>query len=85
MRFTLLVAFAALISGPALADGNSGTVKSWNPSTLTLVLTDNSQMRLPADLVVPEGLKTGDRIDISYIWKGEDGFGPILSVTRAKS
>lgn len=82
MRFTLIAALAALVAGPVLADQTTGTVHSWTPATHTLVLTDKTVWTLPADLVVPVDLVTGDRIDIAFQWKGDDGLGAIQSVAR---
>ncbi|MBP0482061.1 hypothetical protein [Sagittula salina] len=83
MRITLFAALAALFAGPVLADQSSATVQSWNPANRTLVFTDKSMLILPVGFVLPENLAAGERVDITYQWKGEDGFGEIYSVARS--
>ncbi|WP_417690917.1 hypothetical protein [Roseibium sp.] len=76
-----LVAAALLVSGLAqAADFVTSRVKSWDPVSRTLVLTDKTQFQsIPSDIILPDAIQAGQTVTVSYIGS-EDGVSKLLSI-----
>jgi len=76
----LLVASLA----PAYAENVTATVSGWDPTGRTITLQDQSQfMSIPGKVVIPQGLKVGERISVEYE-ASENGVDEIVSIERVQ-
>lgn len=83
MRITTLATVFAALALPALADETTGIVHHWDAATHRLTLSDRTIWRLPADLIVPADLTTGDRVVILFRHVGDNGVVGIDSLNRS--
>jgi multidrug efflux pump subunit AcrA (membrane-fusion protein) len=81
MRALLAAAFLAAAT-PAFADETIGTVRSYEPATNTLTLSDRTVWYLPATVAVPEGLKPGERVRIAFRSNADNGWGSVTGISR---
>ena len=81
MRFALPF-LIALIAAPAMADTTAGAVLAFDRKAGIIVLTDKTVWTLPAGLAVPEDLVAGDRVQIDFTMKGDEGVTAINAITR---
>ena len=77
---------AALLSAPALsaamADEVEHTILAYDRLAHIVVMRDRSIYELPAELLVPADMKSGDRVRVIYESAGEDGITRIDSIER---
>lgn len=84
MKHILMISAAALslLALPALADETKGEVLAFDRVDGVLVLTDKTVWTLPADLDLPEGLRSGDEVHIEFKADGENGIAAVLAVHK---
>lgn len=87
MRLALSALIAAAVSAaalPALADTTHGKVLSFDAGKRTLVLTDRTVWILDPKLELPEALAPGDRVDIKFTSRGEEGVVKVNGLSRVR-
>ena len=83
---TRTILAAALLCAPALApamaDEAEHTILAYDRLANIVVMRDRSVYELPAELMVPADMKSGDRVRVVYQSAGEDGITKIDSLER---
>ena len=82
VRFALPVLLVA-ISTPVLADEITATVIAFDRVDHVIVLDDKTAFNVAKPEMIPEGLKAGDTITISYTSDGDNGVKSIEAIEKS--
>lgn len=78
------LAIVTVLTAPAVAlaaQTATGTVKSYNPSAMTLTLSDGTSYMLPKGFKDP-GLKAGEKVSVSYDVAGKGHQAKSVKILR---
>ncbi|SFA88158.1 hypothetical protein SAMN05421688_1445 [Poseidonocella pacifica] len=78
----LLAALVALAATTATADQTTGKVVSFDARSKVLVMADKTVWELGSVALLPEGITTGDTLQLTYETAGEDGLTSIDLVEK---
>lgn len=83
MRTVITVAILGVMAAsPALADSTTGTVAAFDRVDHILVLNDKTIWDLSSVVdLVPDNLRSGDKIKIDYTSAGDNGWGKVDSIS----
>ena len=86
MRTVIAMAILGVMAAsPAFADSTTGTVAAFDRVDHILVLNDKTIWDLsPVVDLVPENLKSGDMIKITYTSAGDNGWGKVDSISAVE-
>ena len=84
MRLLSLSAFmlATALVVPAYADSTNGTILAYDRVANVIILTDKSVWSLGPTLTVPEDLKAGDTITLTFNSAGDEGVTKVAALER---
>ncbi|MEC5292077.1 hypothetical protein VSX64_15335 [Aurantimonas sp. C2-6-R+9] len=86
MRTVIAMAILGVMAAsPAFADSTTGTVAAFDRVDHILVLNDKTIWDLsPVIDLVPEDLRSGDKIKITYTSAGDNGWGKVDSISAVE-
>ncbi|MGB8623610.1 MAG: hypothetical protein WCD16_12390 [Paracoccaceae bacterium] len=81
-RLLLSTALALAVAAPVFADETSGEIAAYDRVAGILVMKDKTIWTLAPDLVVPDGLGRGDKVNIVFNSDGENGIAVVTKIDR---